>query len=195
MSVAEDKSRLRAELRLALARLGQGEIAARSALACGHLLDRWPAPKRVMAYLALPLEADPAGAIASWRARGVIVCVPRIDWASRSMEPAVLGDRVVTGPRGIRQADSAQPTLDPGGLDLVIVPGLGFGLSGARLGRGAGFYDRFLGRVGPGAAVVGLAVREQIRDDLLTEPTDRRVDWIVTDDGAVECRRQESEGV
>lgn len=188
MSTAEAKSKLRTAMKLALARLGPDELAARSALACGHLLDRWPGPGVVMAYLALPLEMDPAGAMASWRARGGQVCVPRVAWEARSMEPALLGARVEMGERGIRQAEAAQPTLETGLLRLVIVPGLAFSPSGARLGRGAGFYDRFLARLGPGCITAGLAAGVQMLDDLPTEPTDRRVDWVVTEDGAVRCR-------
>lgn len=188
MSVAEAKTSARNELKLALARLGPPEIARRSVEACAHLVDRWGEAKAVMAYLSMPVEADPAGAMAVWKARGATVCVPRTDWDARAMEPVRLGGPLVEGPKGIREPGADQPAVMIDELEVVVVPGLGFTAAGERLGRGAGFYDRFLARLAPGTTTVGLAVSVQIRDDLPTEPTDRRVDWLVTEDGAVDCR-------
>ncbi|MEO0630594.1 MAG: 5-formyltetrahydrofolate cyclo-ligase [Planctomycetota bacterium] len=188
MSIAEAKKAKRNELKLALARLGPAEIAARSAAACGFLVDRFGGAKTVMAYLAMPTEADPAGAMAVWRACGARVCAPRSDWESRSMEPAELGGALVEGPKGIREPGAGQTIVVTAELEVVVVPGLGFTRTGDRLGRGAGFYDRFLARLVPGTVTVGLAVSVQVVDDLPTEPTDRRVDWLVTEDGVVDCR-------
>ncbi|MEO1583840.1 MAG: 5-formyltetrahydrofolate cyclo-ligase [Planctomycetota bacterium] len=188
MTTGDDKRALRNEIKLALARLGPAEVAARSVVASGYLVDRWRSPGAAMGYLALPLEADPMAAMAAWGARGARVCVPRADWVSRSMEPAVLGGRLITGPHGVRSVSSEQPAVGIDTLEVVVVPGLGFTACGARLGRGGGFYDRFLARLGPGTVAVGLAVSAQMCDDVPTEPTDRRVDWVVTEDGAVDCR-------
>lgn len=188
MTIRDDKRSMRNELKLTLAKLGADAISARSAIACGHLIDRWPMPDPVMAYLAMPAEADAGGAMAAWRARGVTVCVPRTEWSSTSMTPAVLGGPIVEGRHGIREVEPNQPTLEPGDLRLVVVPGLGFTARGERLGRGAGFYDRFLDRLSGGTTTVGFALAAQMRDDLPTEPTDRAVDWVVTDDGVIDAR-------
>lgn len=199
MSVAEAKSAARNELKLALARLGPAEIAARSAAACGFLVDRFGDARTVMAYLAMPIEADPALAMAAWRAHGASVSVPRADWATKSMEPVELGGTLIAGRNGIREPGPEQASVAIERLEVVVVPGLGFTPQGARLGRGAGFYDRFLARLDggrvPKAVTVGLAVSVQMRDDLPTEPTDRRVDMVVTEDGLVSCRAGDSEGV
>lgn len=195
MSVADDKRALRNELKLALGRLGPAEVAARSAVACGHVVDRWGGAGTVMAYLALPLEADPAAAMAVWRVRGATVCVPRTDWGARSMEPVVLGGTLVEGANGMREVGADQPVVGVDRLEVVVVPGLGFTRSGGRLGRGAGFYDRFLARLSPGTVRVGLAVSAQVRDDVPLEATDRPVDWVVTEDGAASCRSLDTEGI
>ncbi|MEM8756702.1 MAG: 5-formyltetrahydrofolate cyclo-ligase [Planctomycetota bacterium] len=197
MSGSNAKRDARNAAKLALAKLSPEEIAERSRLACGHLLDRWPEPKAVIAYLALPQEADPAGAMAVWRARGVTVCVPRTDWDRRTMEPAVLGDRVIEGERGIRTAEPGQPTVELDSLNLVVVPGLSFTRDGRRLGRGAGFYDRFLRRVPAWVETVGLALSPQIAEDVPTEPHDHPVRWLATEDGVAGCRprQHDPEGV
>jgi 5-formyltetrahydrofolate cyclo-ligase len=182
------KSRLRQEVGKRLAELGQDEIRRRSALACGHLLDQFANPGSVMAYLALPGELDPAGAIAMWRTRGVTVAAPRIDWVNKAMTPAVLtGDRgqLVETRHGLREPGPDAPELAIGEIGLLIVPGLAFTACKARLGRGGGFYDRFLSRLGAATRTVGLVLSCQIVDEIPIEPHDRSVDAVITEDGPV----------
>lgn len=47
-------------------------------------------------------------------------------------------------------------------LDLVVVPGLAFDKGGNRLGRGAGYYDRFLAKLPGRTLKVGLAFDFQV---------------------------------
>ena len=188
MSCANDnpKAKLRQEVGKRLAALGPDEIRRRSLLACGHLIERYPNPESVMAYLALPGEADPAGAIAMWRTRSVKVAVPRVDWQTKSMTAAVLPDgrgQLVETRHGLSEpgADAEELAIDS--IALVIVPGLAFTASGARLGRGGGFYDRFLSRLSGSTTTVGLVLSCQIVDEIPVEPHDRSVEAVITDDG------------
>jgi len=81
-------------------------------------------------------------------------------------------------------------------LDLVLMPGLGFDLSGGRLGRGGGYYDKFLDGAFNKAAqdgrdpplLVALALREQVIPCVPTEGHDRRIDILVTADGIHDLR-------
>jgi 5-formyltetrahydrofolate cyclo-ligase len=66
--------------------------------------------------------------------------------------------------------------------DLVLVPGLAFDLAGARLGRGKGFYDRWLG-ANPAVKSLGVCFKCQILENLPAGPHDARVDAILTEDG------------
>lgn len=69
--------------------------------------------------------------------------------------------------------------------DLVIAPVLGFDRFGARLGQGAGHYDRTLEalrRIKP-VFVVGLAYSGQEVERLPVEPHDQRLDAILTETG------------
>ena len=76
----------------------------------------------------------------------------------------------------------------PEDIELAIVPGLAFDALGNRLGRGGGFYDRFLAKLSPTATVVGLAFECQVFDVIPTEPHDGPVDLLVTEK-AVRRRR------
>ncbi|VDP90809.1 unnamed protein product [Echinostoma caproni] len=77
---------------------------------------------------------------------------------------------------------------EDGGLDLVIVPGLAFTMNGHRLGRGGGYYDRYLNWYRKVATerklkfplLVAMAFCEQILEDLPMEPHDNKMDRVIT---------------
>lgn len=70
-----------------------------------------------------------------------------------------------------------------GHLDLVLAPGLAFTKTGVRLGRGKGYYDKFLAKcfqefkVEP--ATIALAFKEQIVDEIPKTETDVLMDQVV----------------
>ncbi|MDD3585788.1 MAG: 5-formyltetrahydrofolate cyclo-ligase [Thermoguttaceae bacterium] len=64
-------------------------------------------------------------------------------------------------------------------IDVVLVPGIAFDLVGGRLGRGAGFYDRFLSRLSKHATLIALALGEQLVEAVPMEEHDRRVNYLV----------------
>lgn len=74
-----------------------------------------------------------------------------------------------------------QKAVEPGGLDFVVVPGLAFDREKYRLGYGAGFYDRFLPRLGSNCLKVGIAFDLQIVDKVPTEEHDFALDLIITE--------------
>ncbi len=66
-------------------------------------------------------------------------------------------------------------------LDLVLVPGVAFDAQGQRLGRGGGYYDRFLSKLPDGVPQIGLAFRFQVVADLPFEKHDKPVSLVLTD--------------
>ena len=75
--------------------------------------------------------------------------------------------------------------------DLVIAPTMAFDRTGARLGQGAGHYDRTLEnlREGGGVFVLGLAYAGQEVARAPAEPHDQRLDAILTETGYIEVRK------
>jgi 5-formyltetrahydrofolate cyclo-ligase len=82
----------------------------------------------------------------------------------------------------IFQPTASQPTCKDSEIALILVPGVAFSpKTGARLGRGAGFYDRFLA-AHSSVLRVGLAFREQLADVLPCDEWDIPVDMLLTDE-------------
>lgn len=137
--------------------------------------------KAVMFYIGLELEVDTADMIKAARLLGKIVTVPVCMKDKMMIEPHVLEDGagLKVGPYGIREPAKASP-VDLEDLDLVIVPGLAFDKRGRRLGRGKGYYDRFLSRLPAGAATVGLAFDFQILPSIPVVAHDVRVDKVLS---------------
>lgn len=70
--------------------------------------------------------------------------------------------------------------VEPSSIDFMIIPGLGFDRQGGRLGRGAGYYDRYLPLLRRDATLAGYCYDEQLVDMIPTERFDKPVDVIVT---------------
>jgi 5-formyltetrahydrofolate cyclo-ligase len=66
-------------------------------------------------------------------------------------------------------------------LDLIVVPGLAFDSTGQRLGRGAGFYDRFLANPTLRAFTCGVGFEVQLLDNLPIDRWDMPLHAIATE--------------
>ena len=127
---------------------------------------------------------------------------PRIDWEHRTMRAWVLPRAAsVDAARDLetRRFEVPEPVrgdpVDAGALGAVLVPGLAFDRWGARLGRGAGFYDRFLEPLDTAPRVprlIGVCFDEQVLERVPVEAHDRRVDVLVTPSAVIECEGSRS---
>jgi 5-formyltetrahydrofolate cyclo-ligase len=79
--------------------------------------------------------------------------------------------------------------VDVSDIDFLCLPGLGFDTAGNRLGYGGGYYDRFMERLRPGCTLAALAFSFQIVDHVPHAPHDKPVQYIVTDQGVIDCSR------
>ena len=70
---------------------------------------------------------------------------------------------------------------------VVFVPGVAFDLSGHRLGRGSGSYDRMLARLKGQGVFVGLSFEFQILAALPTDAWDQKVHYIITENRIIDC--------
>jgi 5-formyltetrahydrofolate cyclo-ligase len=155
--------------------------------------------RTLMAFLSLPTEIDTWPIIRwAWR-EGKRVAVPRIEpgpagagtpiterlMVAVLLAPAdvpVAGDHpaVRPGALGILDAPEA-PVVPPHEIDVVLAPCQAVDRLGNRLGKGGGFYDRFLADPQLRAARIVIAYHEQVLDQVPTAAWDCPVPMIVTD--------------
>jgi 5-formyltetrahydrofolate cyclo-ligase len=185
--VIKDKNAIRKRLRETLSGMNEDNRHLKSLAAC-RLITASPefaAAETVMMYLSTAHEVDTSLlAQRAWQA-GKTVVVPKVSWDQKRMLPveiSSLHNDITTGTMGIREPVGGKPV--PANLiDLVVVPGLGFTTTGYRIGRGMGFYDRFLAQGEFLGLSCGLAFEEQVVEDLPVLDHDMPLSMLVTDRG------------
>jgi 5-formyltetrahydrofolate cyclo-ligase len=180
------KKELRQRLRQILSEVPPEEIATRSLRACHRLFEQaeFLRAEIIMVFLSLPTEVDTTPLVLrAWQERKRVMA-PKVSWNQRRMLPVEirsLTDELAVSPMGVREPVSGIP-FPVGMIDLLIVPGLGFDEFGNRLGRGRGFYDRFLAHPEFKGVACALAFECQAVPTIPTGPLDRQVDMLVTDE-------------
>ena len=184
MDPVHEKNNLRRQLLTRMRGLGQQRIASASALACERLIDSplFREAGVLMAYWPMATEADPRPLVRAALDRGKQVAVPHV--SGQEMSPVAL--RTLEGPmeadaKGILVPRDREP-IAVESLDLVVVPALAFDRAGRRLGRGGGFYDRFLVRCDASTRKIGFGITEQCVDAVPVEDHDVMLDGLVTDE-------------
>lgn len=180
------KTKLRETIKTNLAGLSGEQLAEASDAIASRLtaLDEFRQARVVMLYL--PIRGEVAMlsvARQAWGAGQQVVCPTACDHC-RSMRAILCTpqcEAMFAIGHGLRQPDRQLGELSVSDIDLVVVPGLAYDRAGNRLGRGGGFYDRFLARQDLNAWAVGVAFAEQIVENLPMDPYDRAVDLVVTD--------------
>jgi 5-formyltetrahydrofolate cyclo-ligase len=71
---------------------------------------------------------------------------------------------------------------------LIVVPGLAFDKSGNRLGKGGGYYDRFLGELDTEYTTIGLCMDFQIVDFVPAGEKDKKMDRVLTQNEIMEVK-------
>jgi 5-formyltetrahydrofolate cyclo-ligase len=179
------KKELRLRVRQAVEAISPEDLHARSVRACNLLIGtpEYQRAEIVMVFLSLPNEVDTTSLVLhSWRDRKRVLA-PKVSWEQRRMLPIEirsLSDDVSQSPMGIREPAQGMP-IPVSLIDLVVVPGLGFDVRGNRIGRGRGFYDRFLAHPDWKGIACGLALEEQVVEDVPVTEHDMQVDMLVTD--------------
>ena len=172
-----DKSILRKEIRARKKACPQEQLAAESVRIMQKLSEHpdFHRAEIVMLYASLPDEVQTLEFIGEWRNRKRIIL------------PTVVGDDIVPveliAGSGMVEGDFhiLEPENNPyeGPIDLIVVPGMAFDRQGHRLGRGKGYYDRFLIKY-PEVKTIGICFSFQLLDEVPAEPHDQLIDEIIT---------------
>lgn len=136
--------------------------------------------RTIVAYYSLDDEVDTHGLIDDLLADGKTVYLPRVVSDSEMVLCRYTGaDSLQVGAYGIMEPVGAVMPPDAS-IDVVLVPGMAFDAAGHRLGRGKGYYDRFLSALPtPRPLLLGVCFDFQKVDNVPTEACDVSVDKVV----------------
>ena len=176
------KKEIRREVKHSVLAMSTAEHEAQSQQVCEQL-ERLVAeykPATVALFSPLPDEVNVAPLIGSLACR---VVLPRVgdradgtpemeffDYAPQAMASGVYGIIEPQAGESCRAED----------IDFMVVPGVAFSSDGRRLGRGKGYYDRYLSQEGFRAFCVGVCYACQLREDIPAEAHDKRVDAVIS---------------
>ena len=186
-AIEAQKTALRDQLVTARGRRRLLEVGEGAGAIAEHLLAA-PEVRRaatVAAYVSVGTEPGTGPLLDGLVAAGKRVILPvllpggDLDWAvyhgPTSLMPARLG---LLEPASPRLGAEAVATAD-----VVLTPGLAVDVTGMRLGRGGGSYDRTLGRVPVGTFVCTLLYDGEVLESVPAAAHDRRVSAAVTPSG------------
>ena len=159
MNSDESKQELRAQMQEQLRTLDAEDRRGRSLQICNRVLELpvWKRAQVAVVFEPFHYEPEIAPLIADLRRRGseIIAILPTA--------------------RGQHDVAIFAP------IDLVLVPGIAFTRAGGRIGRGGGFFDRFLAHRAAHAIKIGIAFSFQIVESIPLDRHDVKLDLVVSD--------------
>ena len=131
--------------------------------------------KKIMLYSALPDEVQTQAFLEKWHLKKTIIL------------PTVVGDDIIPVEYAkdtyfaVGDFNILEPQNEPytGDFDLIVVPGVAFDRQGNRIGRGKGYYDRFLSKHLE-VKRIGICFDFQLVEVVPAEPFDIKMDEVVS---------------
>jgi 5,10-methenyltetrahydrofolate synthetase len=155
------------------------------------VLRAWLAGRReqaIGAYWPIKGEFDPLPALYRW-SEGTLDGAPRrigLPVADRTSGAIHFHVWYPGCPMELDAYDIPKPKdTEPFRPQLLVVPCLGFGPGGVRLGYGGGFFARVLASVQPTPALVGVSYTHGFLAFLRAGPDDVQLDALLTEDGVM----------
>jgi 5-formyltetrahydrofolate cyclo-ligase len=190
--MSQSKKEQRADLRRVLSNVDPRWVAAASRKVAQQVVDvvkNDPHAEHVLAWIAhFPGEVDLTPLISECLKERKVY-LPRISVDGQMEFYQITQDwsrKLTEGPFGIPEVNdpSAEKFQDESCANSAIcIPGLGFDLRGGRLGRGRGYYDRFLGRPSRREFLkIGICWELQVIPEVCFDSGDVPVQYLVTED-------------
>lgn len=176
--ILTEKRKVRRDVRAKIAMLSSEDKREQSALIFSKIAssEQFSKASVVALYVSLADEPQTADFIAAL-SQSKRVVVPRIE--GDEMDFYDIAEGLQRGAFDIMEPIADKP-IEPSQIDLMILPGVAFTRQGARLGRGKGFYDKYLSRKGFRAKTIGVCYACQVVESLPTEEHDRTLDEVVS---------------
>ncbi|MCK9170079.1 MAG: 5-formyltetrahydrofolate cyclo-ligase [Treponema sp.] len=197
----ELKKSLRMEMRTRIrsfcADIQNAEAASAAAVSAFLASDLYRNAETIFTFVSTDQEVNTRRLIAKAVTDGKKTAVPRIISNTNEMDfyylvgNRIIGNQLVSGAYGILEPDECAEAVAVQKFPaktVIVVPGLAFSKDGCRLGRGRGFYDRYIGHVKSAgknqpAALVGLCFDCQIVETVPHDDLDINVSHIASESG------------
>lgn len=187
MTRMEEKQQLRRTMRALEAGLSARYKEESSRAIAGHMLamPEYQEAGTVFCFVGTDREIDTRPILEDALAAGKRLCVP-LCTGKGIMELRQVTDlrQLVPGAYGILEPPADSPLVSVDEVDFAVLPCLTCNHLGQRLGRGGGYYDRFLSHYRGGTVL--LCREKLIREEIPLEPHDYPVPWVLTERGLYE---------
>lgn len=137
---------------------------------------RFVAAQRALLYWSLPDEPDTHDFLKRWYGHKQIY-LPCVEGDVMRMAPYEGENGMHSGAFGINEP-TAPCAVEPSSLDFILVPGTAFDRQGHRMGRGKGYYDRFL-PLAPNAYKLGICFPFRLLPSIPFAPHDVLMDEVL----------------
>lgn len=187
MTKQEEKQHLRRTIRGLEEQLSPRYLAKSGQAISAHLLamPEYQAAGTVFCFAGVGREVDTRPILKHALASGRMLCVPLcITPGHMELRQVFSLEQLRPGAFGIPEPPAGNPLIPTDQVDFAVLPCVTCDHAGRRLGRGGGYYDRFLTHYRSSAI---LLCRERlIREEIPVEPHDYPVPWVLTERGLYE---------
>ena len=179
------KKEQRLETLKKISKLSRDEVECKSRCICDKLLknEHFLCAKTIMAYMAYGNEVLLDSMIEWAIEAGKMVYVPRVCDDSGKMEAIRVYslDKCTEKDKFDIRVPNAPATLLRTNNDINILPGLAFDKTGARLGKGGGYYDKFISKLDYKTYLLGVCFDVQMVDKVVCQEHDMAVSSLITE--------------
>ena len=155
---------------------------------CAHIVQTEMFQKAgcIALYYSMADEVQTSGLIEEWYEKKKIV-LPVISGENIHFHTYSGKENLTNSTLSINEPTSTD-VIQPESIDFFIVPGVAFDYAGNRLGRGKGYYDKYLS--GISKPIIGICFDFQLIDSIPAEEHDIKMDIIITESVTVSLHRQ-----
>jgi len=190
-SIAEAKSKLRGDMTWDIRDLVEEARLVYSRKICQHFMTsklHSSEPKNILIFAADDTEPNllPLIEVAEQHR----YCFPKVGPKNTmTIHHVPVQEELAQGAFGLLEPTEEHEIIKPEKIDLAFIPGRAFGRSdGGRLGRGGGYYDRFLEKMNQDCQVCGVAFSLQLKEEVPLEDHDYKMTSLLTESGFIEIK-------
>ncbi len=166
----ESKKSLRKRILTLLKNQSEEERLIKSRVILGFLINSPEFQKAsvILFYASFNGEVETFEMMKQAKNLGKTIGLPTVIEETKEIIPVEVNhlEHLQAGPYGIKEPPKGSLEIPLEKIDLAIIPGVAFDKGNNRLGRGAGYYDRFLKKFSPHFPAIGIAFDFQLVDNV-----------------------------